>query len=722
MTLWHAYLLLLHRLGLGPKPDLPHSGQWSVGSRQRLATSGQPLSTTHYSLLELAAGLAFALAGQWSLANFRDTPIQGAALLAVGVGLWAAALWPRVAESASPGVDSPQPIALPGFEPRPHTGIRWRAVSVALVFTTLTLLTTGGNNFSVLGRISWVACMGAWLAAFWDGPLPPRRDWRGAVERWWQSGFTVRLSRTLGLLALVLAASAVFRFARLNQVPIEMTSDHVEKLLDVNDILNNGRRPVFEPNNGGREVMAFYLDAIAARFAGTGLTHLTLKLVTATAGFLTLPFIFLLARELTSDDLIALLATLAAGIGWWPNVISRNGLRFPLAPLFGAAALWLIVRAIRRESRNDALLAGLVLGVGLYGYTPIRAVPPAAALALVLYALHRRGRSLTLKLGGWLVMLTIVMLAGAVPLMRYAIDDPENFWQRTFTRITGDPESQAPPSTQVFLQNEWNSLRMFSWTADSAWLVSPANQPALDWVMGALFALGVATLFVRFARRRDWRDAFLLLSIPVLLLPSTLALAFPIENPSLHRSGAAIPIVFIIVAIPLSRLVEHWRALRPGRAGSAAGVAAAALLIVVSAQANWKIVFVDYATQYHNSAQNASELGRIVRAWADSVGDWDTVTIRAYPNWVDTRAVGIYAGKFGWNNVILSPDQFDDLVNDPRPKLYIVNRHDPDMIPTLRVMYPQGKLTFHPSQFLDKDFYTFFVPGTVDFDEKTLAP
>jgi hypothetical protein len=306
--------------------------------------------------------------------------------------------------------------------------------------------------------------------------------------------------------------------------------------------------------------------------------------------------------------------------------------------------------------------------------------------------------------------------------MRYAIDEPENFWQRTFTRITGDPESQAPPATQVFLQNEWNSLRMFSWTADSAWLVSPANQPALDWVMGALFTLGVATLFVRFARRRDWRDAFLLLSIPVLLLPSTLALAFPIENPSLHRSGAAIPIVFIIVAIPLRWLVEHGRALRLGRAGSAAGVMAAALLFVASAQANWKIVFADYATQYHNSAQNASELGRIVRAWADSVGDWDTVTIRAYPNWVDTRAVGIYAGQFGWNNVILSLDQFDDLVNDPRPKLYIVNRHDPDVIPILRVMYPQGKLTFHQSQFLDKDFYTLFVPGTVDFDEKALAP
>ncbi len=731
MTLWDAYLFLLHRLGFGPLPsslaeradeesvELPPI-QWFP------ATEGVRVNPWMWVGVPLAC--AFALVGQYSLTPLRQSWI-GASALVVGAGLLIMESWrlgldwrARRASVESTAIAlQAEAIPLPGLIPQPvaETGIRWRAVALAAITTALTFLFSANNDFNAFARINWIISLVLWIAAFWEGPLA-RVEWSDSLEHFVRGESRIRISHTLVLFAAVLAVSAWFRFAQLNEAPIAMTSDHVEKLKDVNDILNNGKRPIFEPANGGREPLMFYLAAITAQLAGTGLTPLTLKIVTSVAGFLTLPFIFLLAREI-SGDTAGLPAMLVAGIGWWPNVISRNGLRFPFAMLFSAIALWLIVRALKREQRNSALLGALALGIGLYGYTPIRVVPVAIGVAFVLYGLHRWSKTVTLKLTVWLLMLLIIVTAAFMPMIRYAVDEPENFWRRTATRITGEPGLEtAPPTWQVLLENEWNSVRMFSWTSDSAWLISPADQPALDGVMGALFFLGAAFTLYRYIRYRDWLDLYLLVAVPILLLPSTLALAFPVENPSLHRSGAAIPIVFVIVAIPLCLFVAYGRKVLSQRWGTMVGTAMVALLLVISAQQNWHILFVRYADQYKSSVQNTPELGKVVRAWAESIGDWDTVMVRAYPYWVDTRAVGIYAGKFGWDNVALQLDKLDDLKDDPRPKLFILHRNDAEAIDFLRRVYPNGTLAFHVSEYTEKHFLTYFVPGKLDFDERLL--
>lgn len=732
MTLWDTYLIFLSRLGLARRPTSADGGQLELPSLDSLRPtpvqrpSIRPIdlaqSLNAWRWLALPLAFTFALAGQWSLQENRDDPWPGLGLLAVGILAFVVVIRRESLDLHLAKPASTEALPLPGLALQVETKVRWRVAALALLWSGLTYFFLANNTLNVLGRLSWAMSLIAWVAAFWQGQPGLKFNWRPALERLWRGEINIRLTRTLFLFLAVLGVSAVFRFAQLDEVPVEMTSDHVEKLIDVNRILNEGDRPIFEAGNGGREAMEFYLAAIAADYLPTGLSHLTLKLVTSLIGFLTLPLIFLLAREISEDDLTALLAMLAAGIGWWPNTISRNGLRFPLAPFFGTLALWLIVRAIKCERRNDALLAGLVLGLGLYGYTPVRAVPLAALLALGLYALHRWNKVVAVKLAGWLGMAALVMLAGWVPMIRYAADAPQDFWRRTITRLVGDAGSETPPTLSRFLENEWNSLRMFSWTSDSAWLVGPAGQPALDWIMAAAFLLGVAFLIYRYARYRTWSDLFLLIAVPVLLLPSTLALAFPIENPSLHRSGAAIPIVFLIVALPLKLLVEHSRKVMSGWRGTLIGSGLVGALLFFSAQNNWSIVFVNYAKQYKDSVQNASELGALVRAWAESTGSYDTVIVRAYPYWVDTRAVGIYARQFGWNNVILEPDKLDDWTADPRPKLYILHRHDAESIALLRQIYPQGKLAYRTSAFHDKDFVTFFVPGIVDFDETTIPP
>ena len=111
-----------------------------------------------------------------------------------------------------------------------------------------------------------------------------------------------------------------------------MFSDQAEKLLDVGDILN-GQYSIFFPRNTGREFVQMYLTASIASWLKLGLTFLSLKLGTALLGLFTLPFIYLLGKEV-ANRYVGLAALLLAGIAYWPNVISRIGSAISPLPVF----------------------------------------------------------------------------------------------------------------------------------------------------------------------------------------------------------------------------------------------------------------------------------------------------------------------------------------------------------------------------------------------------
>ena len=104
------------------------------------------------------------------------------------------------------------------------------------------------------------------------------------------------------------------------------------------------------------------------------------------------------------------------------------------------------------------------------------------------------------------------------------------------------------------------------------WVHSVTGSPALDIVSAALYFLGVVLLILRYIRRRTWQDLLLLLSVPLLMLPSILSLAFPDENPALNRAGGAIVPVFLIIAIALDGLMSGVEKRLHSKTGSAVGL------------------------------------------------------------------------------------------------------------------------------------------------------
>jgi hypothetical protein len=482
--------------------------------------------------------------------------------------------------------------------------------------------------------------------------------------------------------------------------------------------MDKGQHKVFFERNTGREPLQFYFAALIINLFQTGLTHLTLKLTGAIAGFLLLPVIYLLGKEL-EDESFGLIATALAGISFWATAISRVGLRFPLSPVFVAPTIFFLLRGLRRGTRNDFLLAGLFLGAGLYGYSTIRVLQLVVVAAVLWFALwDRSGRT-------WvgLVINTGMLFATAfvvfIPLFRYVTEPESNFWYRTLSRLSESEQAIQNPLGSTFFSNYWNAIRMFNWQGDQVWVNTIPNMPVLDFITAALFLLGVAFVLMRLIGRRDRVAGFLPIAILILMLPSTLSFAFPDENPSVVRMGGAIPFVFLIAAYPLWLLVQHVRVSFNPKVGAWAGLAVGVLVIAWAGSVNHNLYFTVYPEQYRLSAENASEIGAIIDDYAHSLGSYDTAYVRPFPHWVDTRAVGMYAGDF-WRDFAIQKEQLADPATDPRSKLFILHEQDRETLDDLRRLYPAGKLSFHRSAVLFHDFLIYFVPATEDFDINTL--
>lgn len=573
--------------------------------------------------------------------------------------------------------------------------------SIPLAFAAFALFRD--NLFTATNVILWVLAVISFIFAFWlrDSNRRPT----GIAD------FLRFNSWTLLLLAATVLI-LFFRFYQTASVPPEPFSDHAEKILDVYDV-SIGETHIFFPRNTGREAFQMYWTLLTAKLFGSGLSFLSLKLGTAILGFLTLPFVYLLGKEIGGPR-VGLLAFILTGLGYWPNVISRVGLRFPLYPLFAAATLLFLIRGLQTRNRNDFLLSGLFLGLGLHGYSPMRIVPFVVVAAFVLYWLHSQSKGARRDLLIWLATLGLTSLFVFLPLFRYWVDHPAEFGFRAFSRLSGTEQPLPGPAIEIFFSNVWKALRMFNLDDGEIWVHSVPHRPALDVITAALFALGVILVFVRYVRTRHWLDLFLLVSIPLLQLPSSLSLAFPGENPALNRAGAAYIPAFVIGAMALDGLLTS---LGRGKMRSVLMWGIAGLLLFVSASQNYDLVFDQYAGSFKQGSWNTSDMGQVIKDFERDYGRTDMVWIVPYPHWVDTRLPAVWAGIPN-RDMAMWRDSLPSTVELAGPKLFMVRANleapefnDTETLDVLRTLYPNGQLRLFDSDVPGHDFWIYLVPS-----------
>jgi 4-amino-4-deoxy-L-arabinose transferase-like glycosyltransferase len=509
---------------------------------------------------------------------------------------------------------------------------------------------------------------------------------------------------------LVIAAfgvAAFFHLYHLSTIPLEMTSDHAEKLLDINRILN-GNPMIFFASNGGREPIHFYLAALLVKVFGAGMNFFTLKLAMALAFLWSLIYIYKLGKEI-GTRWTGFFFMLLMGFAAWPNIIAHAGMRLVLTPVFLAPTLYYFFRGLRRANRNDFILTGIFLGLGLLGYTASRIVPVVLVVGMLVYLIYHKFDK-TSRSAGWAFLLTALFaFVLFLPLFRYALEFPVFFSQRSISRLSSTEVPLPPNVLLVFLQNTWNALIMPFWKSGTAWVISVPGRSSLDTITAALYFLGLIIALVHWLKTKSWRDLFLLISIPLLMLPSILALAFPIENPSQSRAGGAMLPIFLVTAIALETLLRSlWeKAKNPANRGLV--IAFAALLLGVSASGNYRLALVEYPQAYRNSTWNSSEMGKVVKDFTGSFGSVDNVWVVAKAYWVDTRLVAMTAGYIDRDFQIWPADLEQTLAN-PGSKLFILKSDDVDGMTRLRTLYPAGYSTYYQSPIPGRDFIVYLVP------------
>ncbi len=425
------------------------------------------------------------------------------------------------------------------------------------------------------------------------------------LTRPWTFGFRLWIA----CLLLILLVAAGLRLYHLPDLPLGLHYDEAANGILACEIVRGDKTPVFISSYTGKEVLFFYWAALWMKLLGT--TSLALRLSAALAGLATVAATAWAVRELLHGqrdaNWVSLLSAAFLATSFWHLVLSRYGFRAVTQPLLQAltvAALWRGLRKAHWPERAGTgltlapsssvsrrcwvpwlVLAGLFCGLTAYTYLAARAfpIPLAAALLTLLIADrgHRRARL------GQLAIFVAAAALTVAPLARYWLTHPGSFLNRT--------QQVAAANWTVAWAGIRACLGMFFLRGDPYVRFNLPLRPLLDPLTAVLFLLGLIVVVWKLAclLRSKSRSlapcplvplspcplvppsscppvplspylpvslspcllascVFLLTSLPIMLLPSALAVGD--VTPSNLRAVGLLPFIYVFPALGLSNI------------------------------------------------------------------------------------------------------------------------------------------------------------------------
>ena len=346
----------------------------------------------------------------------------------------------------------------------------------------------------------------------------------------------------------IVGGAAYARLADISTNPGGLWPDEAAEALSAREIARNpGYRPVFLPEDGGRE--ATYAYTVAAGFLVAGDSVETLRTVAALWGVAGVIAIWLLARRFGTAAGLAGAAWAAGSI--WLIAISRDGMRNTITPLFGALALLALISWADRPSRRIAVVAGVFVALAtFYSYFALRLLPLLVFLWLLW--MRRGDRRTWAGLQPTLVTAGITFFVVAAPMLVAAAHDPQAWLGRTLSVTPFNP--RLTPQEDV-ITHLVRTLGAFVFFGDP----NPRHDvSALPLLNPIAFVIGVVGLATAWRYRGTPANALLLMSLAVFLLPGLIAT----EGASPHflrALGLAAPLA-VLVGLGSQRL---WELMRP---------------------------------------------------------------------------------------------------------------------------------------------------------------
>jgi 4-amino-4-deoxy-L-arabinose transferase-like glycosyltransferase len=160
--------------------------------------------------------------------------------------------------------------------------------------------------------------------------------------------------------SIILILAIFFRFWKLNEIPPGLYPDVALNGTEAFFSLKNKNFKVFYPENYGREGLMMWL--IAFSFEIFGVSILSIRIVAATIGVLTVMGLYLLARELLFrnrelSEKVSLLSSFFLAVSFWHTNLSRIGFRVILLPFILVFSFYFLLKAFRKKTILNSILA-----------------------------------------------------------------------------------------------------------------------------------------------------------------------------------------------------------------------------------------------------------------------------------------------------------------------------------------------------------------------------
>ena len=348
-----------------------------------------------------------------------------------------------------------------------------------------------------------------------------------------------RISNIYIFLFLIVLSSIVLRLHEINNLPKGLFGDEAADGLDAISILE-GNRPIFLTENNGREPLHAYLISIAINVLGR--TPAAIRWPSAIASILTVVGVFLASKSLTNIK-SGLIAAIICSFTIWPIMLGKLATRPALLPLLLCIFIWLLSLAYKTSKNLYWSLSGLVIGVAMYSYTPIRLI---ILIPILISPVIFTNKSLRYQILPGFIYLFVSFILISTPLIHYTISNPSEILGRTTGVSIIATDSTIKESLNLLLNQTTTVLNMFITPNGGDWNLrhNIPKRPIFDPLMSLAFLLGLIITNLKFSiNKRLFLLAWIILSLSATILSE--------EPPHFGRSSALISIIFVFPATGL---------------------------------------------------------------------------------------------------------------------------------------------------------------------------
>jgi hypothetical protein len=637
----------------------------------------------NFSITLALAAFSLAVVAQFYLLNLRLAQeavlLYGGALLAFFLLIWRTSLSSRFSEPARALLSRVRAVA----ETNSIAGVLV-ALAFLLDLTAIRMLQTKNmedTHWDVFAL--WAAAILLFLIA------TLQLDLSGLISRLRTSIRSLSREQWIevGLVVALTAVAFGLRFAALGDIPDIIDGDEGDLGLLAMRALYGEMRDMFATVYG-YGTMYFFLLAVPLRIFGAN--SFGLRFVSALAGSLTVPVLFLFGRRLF-DARVGFIAAALLTVSHYHLHFSRV---IPagntLDALLAIIVLYLFYRGLEDRDRNSLILSGVILGLAQYLFVGSR-LTGVIIIAYVglLFLLQRR--LITENFGG-LALFTLAALLVSGPMIRWALDRPDDYLARmnqTGIIQTGWLARQVAmtgqPALLVLADQVRKAFLVFNYYPVTGFY--NATIPVLDILAGGVFILGLGYSLLYILDRR-----FLLLNIwfwSGVVIGGALVLN---TESGAYRIMAVFPVVALFTAIGLSKLLELGTQALPDR-HQVALICSATFLILV-AFFNLHYYFLEHNPQCRYGDPNtatAAMIGKYLRSLEPEyqgyfLGPPDT-NISAYRN------LPFLSGGRQVENIEQPLESASGAIDNSRPKVFFVRPQRAQELQVAREHYPGGSVT-----------------------------